>query len=72
MLSEDIRDCIGTVDEWADEVAKLERVARAAKGLQECLTYDEDAEVWTFEERDDEDHKLWAALADLPEDALGG
>ena len=84
LTSERIREpakCIGGLirscrtqwfEERADEVAKLERVARAAKDLQECLTYDEDAEVWTFEERDDEDHKLWAALADLPEDALGG
>ena len=72
MLSEDIRDCIGTVDEWADDAAKYERAAMAARALQKCLTYDEDTDAWTFEERDDEDHKLWAALADLPEDALGG
>jgi len=48
-------------DEWADKVAKLERVARAAKEVGKLLSYDED-----------EEHELLAALADLPEDALGG
>ena len=40
-------------------VAKLERVARAAKEVGKLLSYDED-----------EEHELLAALADLPEDAL--
>ena len=57
MLSERIRDCIGTVDEWADDAAKLERVARAAK---------------EFADRVPVSSELYAALADLPEDALGG
>ena len=44
-------------DEWADKVAKLERVARAAK---------------EFADRVPVSSELYAALADLPDDALGG
>lgn len=40
----------------------LLRVAIAARDLHECLEYDEDAEEWSFVEKDDEDHKLWAAI----------
>jgi len=54
-------------DEWADKVAKLERVARAAK------TFEGSGKQLILER---EGHKDWmelkAALADLPEDALGG
>ena len=69
MLSERIRDCIGTVDEWADDAVKLARVARAAE------------EAWPFMFEDipkalnskrAKYERLNEALADLPEDALGG
>ena len=77
MLSERIRKAMDdmenllpftfAVDEWADQAAKLERVARAAK------TFEGSGKQLILER---EGHKDWmelkAALADLPEDALGG
>lgn len=51
-------------------IMALLKVARAAEELHECLDYDEDAEVWTYEEKNDEDHKLWVALKELPEGIL--
>ena len=62
MLSERIRNAgVGTFQEmWneiADEAAKYERVARAAK---------------EFADRVPVSSELYAALADLPEGALGG
>ena len=53
-----LRDTCG---QWADQVAKLERVARAAK---EVISWMDESGPGVEE--------LMAALADLPEDALGG
>ncbi len=58
------------VDYYREKIERerlLVRVAREAKALLDCLHYDEDAETWTFEEKDDNGHKLWAALKELPE-----
>ena len=69
------------IDEWATEVAKLERVARAAKVLDDLwneeltgggsckaqMEFDE----WICKVGIAEG-ELSTALADLPEDALGG
>ena len=72
MLSEEIHEEIGeykldallyvpvgqpTLKAWSEKVAKLERVARAAK---------------EFADRVPVSSELYDALADLPEDALGG
>jgi len=57
-------------EERADEVAKLERVARAANAViddwPDTIYGDDDPEInhWVIL------HKLKVALADLPEDAL--
>ena len=60
--SEGAVDCaIRIIANLQVKAAKLERVARAAKEVGKLLSYDED-----------EEHELLAALADLPEDALGG
>jgi len=58
-------------DEWADEVAKYERVAQAAKDLvhPDHPEYDWPSGSTEYEARR---RRLREALADLPEDALGG
>ena len=83
MLSEKIRNLLSTwmagyarglIDECADEAAKLERVARAARDAstgpyllvhESCLFFDGTNDSCQA-------CRLIAALADLPEDALGG
>ena len=84
MLSEEIHEEIGeykldallyvpvgqpTLKAWSEKVAKLERVARAADTMIDKLfpianmRKDVDSQ---------EAQEMFAALADLPEDALGG
>ena len=63
MLSERIRDYAEgeeRIVRWADQVAKYERVARAADALMDKKSCRRGKEVVELE----------AALADLPEDAL--
>ena len=56
---------------WRDQVAKLERVARLAKDLDhpDYPEYDWPSGSTEYEARR---RRLREALADLPEDALGG
>ena len=72
MLSEKIRNLLsiwmagyarGLVDECADEAAKLERVARAVKAIFGVEGMKNLRPLY---------EELEAALADLPEGALGG
>ena len=67
-----IRSCrVQWFEERADEAAKLERVARLAKDLDhpDYPEYDWPSGSTEYEARR---RRLREALADLPEDALGG
>ena len=76
MLSERLRKYweITSYDELADEVVKLERVARAARDVSNdpCLLVHESCLLFDGTNDSCPACRLLAALADLPEDALGG
>ena len=76
MLSERLRKYweITSYDELADEVAKYERAARAARDVSNdpCLLVHESCLLFDGTNDSCPACRLLAALADLPEDALGG
>ena len=89
MLSEEIHEEIGeykldallyvpvgqpTLKAWSEKVAKLERVARAARDVSNdpCLLVHESCLLFDGTNDSCPACRLLAALADLPEDALGG
>ena len=84
MLSEEIHEEIGeykldallyvpvgqpTLKAWSEKVAKLERVARAAEEAWPFMFEDIPKKLNSKRARYE---RLYEALADLPEDALGG
>jgi len=72
MLSERLRKYweITSYDELADEVAKYERVARAADGIKHLLERYTEGKYARFSTDGIKVECLIEALADLPEDAL--